>query len=236
MSRSRAPIVTAAVAALLAAAPLAAATTATAAAPRGVHPAAASGGTSGYAAEGGRFTSVTAAWTQVAVTCSSATQQLSVWVGLDGVGDSTLEQAGTSTACSGGVPVMNAWYELYPAAPVRFADPVSAGDRMSASVTTDGAGNFTLTVSDTTRGWTGTARRALAGAALSSAEVMTQTSGSGGGGTGVGGAVLASFTGATANGRALGGLSPVRFQAPGTVVSAFTGGGEAFTVTRGPAA
>ncbi len=43
---------------------------------------------------------------------------------------------------------------MYPVAPVYYNDPVSGGDSFSASVSTDGGGNYTLTISDTSKGWT----------------------------------------------------------------------------------
>jgi hypothetical protein len=57
-----------------------------------------------------------------------------------------------ATDCSAGSPSYQAWYEMYPASPVYYNDPVSAGDSFSASVTTDGGGNYTLTISDDTQG------------------------------------------------------------------------------------
>ncbi|MDI5972590.1 G1 family endopeptidase [Streptomyces sp. SL13] len=200
------------------------------AAARGPAPA---GGSSGYVAQGGRYTSVAASWTQPAFSCAGGGTGASYWVGLDGMTDATAEQAGTSTECSGGVASMSAWYELYPAAPVYFANPVSAGDRLSASVSTGGTGTFTLKVTDVTKGWSQSANRSLPGAQLSSAEVMTDVPASGtGGGTAPGGSVLVSFTGATVDGQPLGASSPTAVEAPGTVVSPLTGG-EAFTVSRG---
>lgn len=45
---------------------------------------------------------------------------------------------------------------MFPQAPVYYDDPVRAGDTVRASVTTDGGGDYTLTISDTTQGWTET--------------------------------------------------------------------------------
>lgn len=114
------------------------------------------GNWSGYAASGGTFTSVAADWTEPAVTCDSTNDLYAPWVGIDGYGDSSVEQTGVTTDCSGGAPVYQAWYEMYPQAPVYYDDPVRAGDAIHASVTTDGGGGYTLTISDTTRGWTET--------------------------------------------------------------------------------
>ncbi|MYS23652.1 Peptidase A4 family protein [Streptomyces sp. DvalAA-14] len=91
-----------------------------AAAPHGV-PFTGGSGESGYVATGGRYTSVSAAWTQPQLACSTdGSDSTSSWVGLDGATDRTVEQAGTSGQCSGTTApaTMYAWYELYPAYPV----------------------------------------------------------------------------------------------------------------------
>ena len=128
---------------------------------------------SGYAVTGanGAYHSVTASWVEPTGTCTSrrAAQYSSFWVGLDGDTSSTVEQTGTDADCSGSTPQYYAWYEMYPKFPVNLSQPVSPGDTMTASVTTDGRGNFTLTISDTTRGWTNTKTAKLRSAKLSSA-------------------------------------------------------------------
>src|SRR6185437_3880744 len=106
----------------------------------------------GYDVTGGRYTSVSATWTQPAVNCSvTPTGWSSFWVGLDGDTSNTVEQTGTEADCSSGRPVYSAWYEMYPKFPVTYSNPVSAGDHFTASVSTDGRGSFTLTLSDTTK-------------------------------------------------------------------------------------
>jgi hypothetical protein len=112
------------------------------------------GNWSGYVATGGSFTSVSASWNEPAVTCNSSNDLYAPWVGIDGFGTQSVEQTGVATDCSSGSPSYQAWYEMYPQAPVYYNDPVSGGDSFSASVTTDGNGNYTLTISDTSKGWT----------------------------------------------------------------------------------
>ncbi|MYS23653.1 hypothetical protein GA0115240_154745 [Streptomyces sp. DvalAA-14] len=101
---------------------------------------------------------------------------------------------------------------------------------MRASVTTDGSGTFTLTVADTTAGWTASAKKTLAGAGLSSAEVLTDVPSAGPPRPIVRSAVIAAFTAATANGRSLALANPQVQQAAGTVVSPITAAGN-FTVS-----
>lgn len=107
----------------------------------------------GYVATGS-FTSISGSWTEPQVTCNSTSDLFAPWIGIDGYGSQTVEQTGIQTDCSSGQPVLSAWYEMYPAAPVYWSDPVSEGDTISASVVSNGGGNYTLTLTDNTKGWT----------------------------------------------------------------------------------
>src|SRR5438105_9883471 len=107
---------------------------------------------SGYSAINGTYTSVSANWTQPTASCTSQTTYSSFWVGLDGDGSNTVEQTGTSADCSGGTPRYYAWYEMYPKFPVNLSLAVHPGDSIGGSVTTDGGGHFTLTITDRTTG------------------------------------------------------------------------------------
>jgi len=109
---------------------------------------------SGYVACTSTYTSVTATWTQPQVSCTSA-GNASFWVGLDGYGTdtSTLEQTGTSVSCASGSPQYSAWWELVPANPTFYNEPVYPGDTIVASVTYEGSDTYSLKLTDTTRGW-----------------------------------------------------------------------------------
>jgi hypothetical protein len=157
---------------------------------------------SGYAVTGSRFTQVSASWTQPSATCSG-TAYSSFWVGLDGDTSGTVEQTGTDADCSGSTPQYYAWYEMYPKFPVNLSKPVSPGDSMSASVTTDGRGNFTLTISDNTRGWTNQTTQRLKRATLSSAEVIAEAPSSSGGVLPLANFGKVNFSNSTANGVSL---------------------------------
>jgi hypothetical protein len=130
----------------------------------------------GYAVTGaaGSFTSVSASWAQPAVTCGATDTFSAFWAGLDGDGTQTVEQTGTEADCSGGTATYQGWYEVFPNAPVFYDSPVQPGDAMSASVTSDGNDVFTLTLSDTTQGWTQTTQQTSDGAQLGSAEVIAE--------------------------------------------------------------
>ena len=157
---------------------------------------------SGYAVTGSRFTSVSASWTQPAASCS-ATAYSSFWVGLDGDTSGTVEQTGTDADCSGSTPRYYAWYEMYPKFPKNYTNPVKPGDKMSASVTTNGGGSFTLTISDSTQGWTRTTTARLKSAKLASAEVIAEAPSSSGGVLPLANFGTVGFTSAKANGALL---------------------------------
>src|ERR1700691_1238524 len=127
---------------------------------------------SGYAITGaaGSFTAAEGSWIVPAVTCTSGTQYAAFWVGIDGYSSTTVEQTGTDSDCSKGVPTYYAWYEFYPKASKDIAAfPVHPGDVISASVTFS-AGIFTVSITDGTSGKTFTTTGTVSGAQRSSAE------------------------------------------------------------------
>ena len=104
---------------------------------------------------------VAASWTVPAVNCAASPPiaQAESWVGLDGWGSGTLEQAGTDSSCTDGRAAYYAWYQMYPAQPVVWYGPgrlsydVNAGDQIRASVYYDAtSGRWQLTVDDRTSG------------------------------------------------------------------------------------
>jgi Peptidase A4 family len=175
---------------------------------------------SGYAVTGSRFTSVSSSWTQPTATCS-ATAYSSFWVGLDGDTSNTVEQTGTDADCSGRTPQYYAWYEMYPKYPVNYSNTVKPGDHMSASVTTNGSGSFTLTISDSTQGWSKTTTARLKSAKLASAEVIAEAPSSNSGVLPLANFGTVSFSGASANGALLTsstpGIDPITMQSGSTV-------------------
>jgi hypothetical protein len=175
---------------------------------------------SGYAVTGGRYTSVSSSWTVPAVKCSG-TAYSSFWVGLDGDTSGTVEQTGTDSDCSGSTPQYYAWYEMYPKFPTNYSNPVKANDSMSASVTTNGSGSFTLTITDSTQGWTKTTTARLKSAKLASAEVIAEAPSSSGGVLPLANFGTVSFSGAKANGALLTsstpGIDPITMQSGSTV-------------------
>jgi Peptidase A4 family len=90
---------------------------------------------------------VEGSWVQPSIDCSSGTQLVAIWVGIDGVNgitiDSagTLEQIGTVATCVPGGARMNAWMEVLPAEAFSVelpGVPVRTGDDFWARVLFNG--------------------------------------------------------------------------------------------------
>jgi hypothetical protein len=162
----------------------------------------------GYAAHSTTYTSVTASWREPGASCGSSTTYASFWVGLDGYNSSSVEQTGTLVQCSGGSAVQRAWYEMFPANPVYFSNTLRAGDSMTATVSATSAGAFTLTLSDSTQGWSHTIHQTNASLARSSAEVIAEAPSNGTSVLPLANYGTVSFTGARVNSGTLGASSP----------------------------
>lgn len=190
---------------------------------------------SGYSAVNGRYTSVSANWTQPTASCTSATTYSSFWVGLDGDGSNSVEQTGTSADCSGGSPRYYAWYEMYPKYPVNLSLAIRPGNAISASVTTDGAGRFTLTITNNSTGQSYVTTQHLTRAKLASAEAIAEAPSSSGGVLPLTNFGNATFSGATVNGQPIGSFSPDRIDmVSGSTLKAQTSalsGGSSFSVS-----
>ena len=192
---------------------------------------------SGYAATG-RFTSVSATWTEPTGHCTSSSTFSVFWVGLDGFGSRSVEQTGSEVDCSGGHAKYFGWYEMFPALPVSYSNPVRPGDHLAGSVTFTGSGHYTLVLKDTTQGWSHTIQKTRNAAKNASAEVIAEAPADA-----FSGAILpltnfgtAHFSNAAVNGAAMGNANPTKIimvNASGRAkdsVSALTGG-TAFSVT-----
>jgi hypothetical protein len=97
---------------------------------------------------------------------------------------------------------------MYPKFPVNLPGAVRPGDKLSASVTTNGSGSFTLTITDSTQGWKNTTNARLKSAKLASAEVIAEAPSSSGGVLPLANFGTVSFSGATANGKVLTSSTP----------------------------
>ncbi len=182
----------------------------------------------GYAVSGtkGAFTSISGSWTEPTVTCRTSNDLFAPWVGIDGYGTNTVEQTGVQTDCSSGRPVLSAWYEMYPAAPVYFSNAVSQGDSFTASVVATSAHAYTLTISDTTKGWTRQVNKTLSSSMNATAEAVIESPTSS-----YPSFSKLSFTGVTVNGRNFSAYAPDALVSGGYGPSALSGG--SFTMTPG---
>lgn len=125
---------------------------------------------SGYALTGRGFTGVTGTFNvPVPLKPSACLEETSVWVGVDGVHNSDLLQAGVDETsftmpsssgnpwwpptdpCTGQVHVY-AWWEDLPSAEVRVKLPVDAGDEMTVSIFKMSPGWWALAMHDLTTG------------------------------------------------------------------------------------
>jgi hypothetical protein len=117
-----------------------------------------SGNWSGYAVTGGTFNSVSGTWTVPTVNCNgAATGGSSTWVGLDGDGNSTVEQLGTTQDCLWGGASYSAWYELYPQAEIGLPSKytVNPGDVIHAwTQYINTKDEYWFHMQNRTRGWT----------------------------------------------------------------------------------
>lgn len=110
----------------------------------------------GYAAHRGslRFRYVQATLFVPYLDCASTPDGASShWVGLDGLFDPVVEQVGVDVVCQHGSPSYQAWWEIFPQAPVYPNITIRPGDSLVASVFyRRRTGKFTLSLTDTTNG------------------------------------------------------------------------------------
>jgi hypothetical protein len=151
----------------------------------GVHQTWAALNWSGYA-ETGHFTGVTSTWTVPSVSPSTLPTYSSAWIGVDGFSNNNLIQTGTEEDYYNGAPHYNAWWEILPAFETAISNPVTPGDRMSASiyetstqVSTGGRGFhhgsqtlWVITISDLTHPWTFKTTQGYSGPGTSAEWIM----------------------------------------------------------------
>jgi hypothetical protein len=177
---------------------------------RGVRHADQSTNWSGYAVTGaaGAFTSISASWTEPTGHCSGSRKYSSFWVGLDGFNSNSVEQTGSEVDCSGRTALYYSWYEMFPAAPVNYSNTVRPGDHFTASVTFSGTSTYTLTISDTTQGWSHSTVKSQSGLSRSSAEVITEAPSSSSGVLPLANFGTVTYSASAANGTSLGSQAP----------------------------
>jgi hypothetical protein len=172
--------------------------------------AAASQNWSGYAAHTKTYRKISASWVEPTAHCTGSRTFSSFWVGLDGYNNQSVEQTGSDVDCSAGRARYYGWYEMYPAFPVNFSNPVHPGDHFTGSVTFTGRGHYTLVLKDTTRGWSHTVHKTRTGARHSSAEVIAEAPSSTTGVLPLTNFGTAHFSNAEVDGAAMGSANPTK--------------------------
>jgi hypothetical protein len=105
---------------------------------------------SGYGISG-TFSAVTGSWTVPAVTPSAGPTYSSSWIGIDGLANRHLIQAGTESDYVDGHAQYDAWWEVLPdAEKIVTTLPVSPGDHLSASISRTTATKWTIVLVDNT--------------------------------------------------------------------------------------
>ena len=184
----------------------------------------------------GRFTRVSASWVEPAVKPGTQpTEVAAMWVGLDGRGTSNLEQIGTLSGMLGGSPAYEIWYEIVPQAPVSVNMAIKPGDSVTANVTTNGQGDFTLFIRNNTTHVAFSTNQRSPGAELVTAEVVAEAPATISGPTPLPDFGTITFTDAHVNGQPIGTHRWTRlsmsFDTPQAVTSALARDAGTFSVT-----
>jgi len=106
---------------------------------------------SGYVANGGSFTAVTATWVvpQVSATSTGAD---ATWVGIGGLNSRDLIQAGTQASVGGGSVTYEAWVEMLPQSSRTVSLSVNPGDSVTTSISQSASGEWTISIKNNTTG------------------------------------------------------------------------------------
>ncbi|MDP9274468.1 MAG: G1 family endopeptidase [Chloroflexota bacterium] len=105
---------------------------------------------SGYAANGGTFTSVTATWTVPTVSANSSGAD-ATWVGIGGLTSNDLLQAGTQAMVDGsGTVEYSSWIEMLPQSSRNVPLSVSAGDSVTVTITQQSGNDWLISMKNNT--------------------------------------------------------------------------------------
>jgi hypothetical protein len=106
---------------------------------------------SGHIFTGPTFTAISGQWVVPTVQTSATGEYSATWLGIDGVNNTSLIQAGTAQDTSNGTTTYDDWYEILPANETLIAS-VSPGDHIQASINQDSPGTWTIAITDITSG------------------------------------------------------------------------------------
>ncbi len=105
---------------------------------------------SGYAANGGTFTAVTATWTVPIVSATSSGAD-ATWVGIGGLSTNDLIQAGTQAMVDGsGTVEYSSWIEMLPQSSRNVPLSVSAGDSVTVTLTQQTGNDWLISMKNNT--------------------------------------------------------------------------------------
>lgn len=100
----------------------------------------------------GSVSDVLGYWTVPALSSSKNTAYSSIWVGMDGYSNATVEQIGTEQDWTSSGQRNYAWFEMYPAGAFEIVGfPVRINDQMGAEVKYNGNNVFQLTIVNYTK-------------------------------------------------------------------------------------
>jgi Peptidase A4 family/Putative Ig domain len=106
---------------------------------------------SGYDVTGGPFTAVAGTFNVPTVPVTSNDTDTSEWVGIDGVSNSNLIQAGISETVSGGSESVYGWWEILPAAATVIPNLViNPNDEVTVAIVRQADGNWLIQIEDLT--------------------------------------------------------------------------------------
>jgi Peptidase A4 family len=105
----------------------------------------------GHIFQGPTFSAVSAQWTVPTVQPSPTGAYSATWIGVDGVNNTSLIQAGTAQDTANGTTTYDDWYEILPANETLIA-AVSPGDHIQASINENSPGTWTISIADVTSG------------------------------------------------------------------------------------
>ncbi len=126
---------------------------------------------SGYTAANGQYTSVTGTWTVPSATGNGHTSADATWIGIGGISNYDLIQAGTQNIVNGsGGNAPYAFYELLPNTPTTIPVTVKPGDSVTVSLTQQTTNQWLIVFTDTTSGKAAYTTTVTYSSSLSSAE------------------------------------------------------------------
>ena len=109
---------------------------------------------SSYALEGGAFTGAQGTFNIPSLVPQTSQTDASEWVGIDGVSNSDLIQAGVHEIDVNGSAQTYAWWEVLPDVEQQIALPVQPGDSVTVQIRKTGVGRWSIAIADATSGWT----------------------------------------------------------------------------------